>query len=431
MKMACKFFLVFFLFVNLTGFVFSQSWKKASTSEKLQLALDSLKIKYPDVVNNPAKYRLKIIYTEVNRNEFGAKTELVGFRTDENEFLYPTSAIKLPVALIALEKLELLKLNYPKLELNSRLKFIQKKGVLPSKSQVVLNGLYYYPSLDFFMKQMIGVSDNDAYNYLFEFNGQELLVNRLKELKYNNARITRKYLLNCSLDQNRISDSMVFFGNRSELIYSKPVTVFNDSMYGDSTFKLGKSYVGLDKKNIERPFDFSKQNYIDVLDLHKTLQGVIFPESKSAITYNLNENHRKFILKQLSLYPQELGLKYSELQYYPTYTKFNFFGRDSRISFSNDSLFRFRSFNVSGISFGCVIDASYMIDVQKGKEFILTIGMYANTDEVVNDNNYDYERIAYPFMKELGRIIMRNTPDNSFTTDYLKSYLKQLEILVK
>ena len=57
--------------------------------------------------------------------------------------------------------------------------------------------------------------------------------------------------------------------------------------------------------------------------------------------------------------------------------------------------------------------------------------MYANTDEVVNDNNYDYERIAYPFMKELGRIIMRNTPDNSFTTDYLKSYLKQLEILVK
>jgi hypothetical protein len=57
--------------------------------------------------------------------------------------------------------------------------------------------------------------------------------------------------------------------------------------------------------------------------------------------------------------------------------------------------------------------------------------MYANTDEVVNDNSYDYEQIAYPFMKELGRIIMRNTPDNSFTTDYLKSYLKQLEILVK
>jgi hypothetical protein len=36
---------------------------------------------------------------------------------------------------------------------------------------------------------------------------------------------------------------------------------------------------------------------------------------------------------------------------------------------------------------------------------MLSATIYCNSDEIVNDDKYDYETVGFPFMKNLGRLI--------------------------
>jgi hypothetical protein len=89
-------------------------------------------------------------------------------------------------------------------------------------------------------------------------------------------------------------------------------------------------------------------------------------------------------------------------------------------------LSRFRSFNVVGLSFGCAIDAAYLVDLDTGKEFVLTVGIYANEDEVINDAKYDYETLAYPLMKDIGRLIMNQLPENKENVSFLREMIGEI-----
>ena len=59
--------------------------------------------KFSDVVRNPKKHKLQILYTQIDRegaNEPIFKT--YSFGLDTNDYFYPASAIKLPIAVLAL-----------------------------------------------------------------------------------------------------------------------------------------------------------------------------------------------------------------------------------------------------------------------------------------------------------------------------------------
>ena len=56
------------------------------------------------------KYELQIIYTQVNRGENGSITFIPHkFNVDRDRYFYPASTVKMPVAFLALEKLNQLK----------------------------------------------------------------------------------------------------------------------------------------------------------------------------------------------------------------------------------------------------------------------------------------------------------------------------------
>ena len=62
-------------------------------------------------------------------------------------------------------------------------------------------------------------------------------------------------------------------------------------------------------------------------------------------------------------------------------------------------------FNKVGLAYGFVIDNAYIIDIDKNVEFLLTAVIYSNSNETMNDDNYDYEKISIPFLASLGRKI--------------------------
>ena len=67
-----------------------------------------------------------------------------------------------------------------------------------------------------------------------------------------------------------------------------------------------------------------------------------------------------------------------------------------------------RVFNKVGWAYGFMTDVSYVADFKNKVEFMLSATIYVNSDEILNDNKYDYETLGYPFMYALGQTIYQH-----------------------
>jgi len=52
-----------------------------------------------------------------------------------------------------------------------------------------------------------------------------------------------------------------------------------------------------------------------------------------------------------------------------------------------------------------LVDAAYFADFGNNIEFLLSAVIYCNSDGIFNDDNYDYDKVGLPFLKNLGRVI--------------------------
>jgi hypothetical protein len=66
-----------------------------------------------------------------------------------------------------------------------------------------------------------------------------------------------------------------------------------------------------------------------------------------------------------------------------------------------------RIFNKVGDAYGYLIDNAYIVDFEKGVEFMLSVVINTNADGVYNDGKYEYKTLGYPFMRHLGQTVYR------------------------
>ena len=157
------------------------------------------------VMANPEKYRLQIVFSrQLTHNSQHATHYL---RHNPDEYFFPASLVKMPVAAFALEKLHSLSVFgidefTPILPLSD----FQCLGVMKESKAIpqTINDLIY---------KVFVHSDNEAYNYLYEFCGQAYINNRLQEMGFANARIVEK-IANCRAEQNRITGPIAFYTNQ-------------------------------------------------------------------------------------------------------------------------------------------------------------------------------------------------------------------------
>ncbi|WP_237249482.1 hypothetical protein [Sphingobacterium faecale] len=118
--------------------------------------------------------------------------------------------------------------------------------------------------------------------------------------------------------------------------------------------------------------------------------------------FNLTEDDYRFLYFYMSRGPQEVSYpKYDVTEFWPTYSKFVYFGRDRSLS----SFQNIRSFNKYGDSYGYNIDNAYIVDFDKGVEFLVSVVVQSNRNGIYNDGIYEYETITYPFLKNLGEVL--------------------------
>jgi hypothetical protein len=353
---------------------------------------------FQSVMNHPDIYRYQIIYTQINRdkNNVPSFTNFY-FNYDSLQYFNPASTVKMPLAFLSLEKLNGLKQKgidkFTPMQYDSG----YSRQTILHKDSTAENGL---PSIAQFIRKAFLVSDNDAYTRMYEFVGQQTTNRRLHEMGYPDMRITRRFM-RMNTDENRHTNPIRFIKPDGTLIYFQPPAYNTDSFDFSHINKMGKAYMNAQDSLINEPIDFTTANNVTVYHLQQLLQSVLFPSSVPANRrFHLEKADYDFLYRYLSQYPSETDYpKYDTGLYYDSYVKF-FFKQGSHTIPNN-----IRVFNKVGWAYGCLTDVSYVADFKNKVEFMLTATIYVNSDNVLNDDKYDYDNIGYPFMYKLGQCV--------------------------
>jgi hypothetical protein len=353
---------------------------------------------FQSVIQHPEIYRYQIIYTQINRdkNNVPLFTNYY-FNYDSLQYFNPASTVKMPLAFLSLEKMNGLKNKgidkFTPMQYDSG----YSRQTILHKDSTAENGL---PSIAQFIRKAFLVSDNDAYTRMYEFVGQQTTNRCLYEMGYPDMRITRRFM-RMNADENRHTNPIRFIKPDGSLIYFQPPAYNTDSFDFSHINKMGKAYMNAQDSLINEPIDFTMANNVTVYHLQQLLQSVLFPNSVPANQrFHLEKADYDFLYRYLSQYPSETDYpKYDTGLYYDSYVKF-FFKQGSHSIPGH-----IRVFNKVGWAYGCLTDVSYVVDFKNKVEFMLTATIYVNSDNILNDDKYDYDNIGYPFMYKLGQCI--------------------------
>jgi hypothetical protein len=386
--------LLFTLFIQL-------SMAQNITTKKVDDFLEKILMSNPafkDVMANKDAHHIQILYTEINRdakNKPSFKTHT--YNLNHNQYFYPASTAKMPTAFLALQKINELKIK----NLHKNTTMLTDSAWL--KQYVVSNDSSaedYNASIAHYIKKLFMVSDNEANNRLYEFLGQEYLNNSLAKLGYKDAQILHRLGVSYPEDVNRHTNPIRFVDKHNKLIFSQPEQI-SKLKYIKRNDLLGKAYYKNDSL-INQPFDFSIKNRLYLDDLNDMLLKVIFPEVYPANKrFNLTKDDYHFLLQYMSQMPTESTFPaYDTAEYYDAYCKFLLYGSEKGTVPKN-----IRIFNKVGDAYGFLTDIAYIVDFEKNIEFALSATIYVNADETFNDDKYEYVKVGWPFMKNLGKAI--------------------------
>ena len=386
-----------FCFIILLIFTVVQAQPKTDAFLQSILATNKDSI-FQKVLSHPEYFRLQIIYTQINRDKNNQPSfKNYYFNVDSLFYFNPASTVKLPLAALSLEKLNELKVDgvnkYTSMQFDSAYSR-QEKELYDSTSET------NYPSIAHFIKKAFLISDNDAYNRMYQFVGQQTINKKLKDKGYKSIRITRQFM-GFSEDENRHTNPINFIDKNGKIIYTQPMQYNTDSFDFSHTVRLGKAHYNNKDSLVNEPIDFTKVNNLPLEDLQQILQSILFPLSVPAKQrFDLTQHDYNFLKQFLSQFPSETNYpKYDTVQYYDSYVKFYF--QDSTHKMPS----YIRVFNKVGWAYGFLIDASYVVDFKNNVEFMLASTVYVNSDEILNDDKYDFETIGHPFMYQLGQTI--------------------------
>ncbi len=360
-----------------------------TNDELLQQLLSDKDRKLDQILNDPSRYQFQLIYVRVKENKQG-RVELEKHSLFEDKYYFnPASLIKLPLAVVALEKLSNLKksgidLNTPMSINTCSCDFDTDDYVKKSKN----------PSLGQFLREMMIMSDNDAYNLYYDFTGKDYFNTRMQELGYKNIIMRKHFTSRCTDEENNITGGIDFM-HEGESFFHLPCDTSHQIFTTDSSLpvKAGTSFL----ENgwvITGAKDFSNGNYVRLSEVTDLMIRLFFPDDNSNPKLQMDEQNRKFLLDAMDDYPRDLKNYAISTEKKPD-NLYRYFMDEEKLSED------MHVYNKVGQSGGFISDVSYIEDKKNHIRFFLSASMLAKKSNVINDGNNNYKDFGFPVFSEI------------------------------
>ena len=379
--------------------LFALSARAQSDANLLEKLMQQKPAQFGKILANPNEYRLQILYTQINRDKNNVPHfKEYSYRLNPKEYFYPASTVKMPLAFLALEKIN-----------NLKIKGLTKSTLMvydsvADRQEPIYNNPYSIngtQNIEQAVKEIFLVSDNNAANRLFEFVTPHTVHEQLAAKGYKDVYIRNRLELGRTAKENRSTQAIDFYNEQGKIIYHQPAAFNKDSLPYYNAF-IGNGYLNNQDSLIKGPLDFSEKNRIYLSDLTHILKSVLFfDQTPPSQRFNLTTEDRKFLLHYMHTLPNESQYPtYDTANYWPSYCKFLYTGSEKGPFPSH-----LKIFNKVGDAYGFLLDIAYVMDPEKKIEFMLSAVIYCNSDGIINDSMYDYDSVGYPFYKNLGQLI--------------------------
>lgn len=352
--------------------------------------------------------RLQILISEVITNRLQrASLRRWAYRVDA-EYFYPASAVKLCAAVAALRKIEQLAGDSGGVDLLQAPWEIAPlfPGDIPQREDPSnLEGHHITVGQE--IRKLALVSDNQAFNRLFDLVGHEYLNQSMFDLGLTSV------VLNHRLSEprrlpNPLASAASFF-----LLTNSPPLRLADQVSSvrltnqSARLRVGVGYLRGDRR-IDEPMDFSQRNGIALSDLQRLLVKVVRPDiDLGTPPLELTPGHRAFLIQAMGEFPREsANPKYPGTQYPDEYGKFLLPGIRRQFPAERPGE-RIEVVGKIGQAYGFSVENAYLRNPANGKAVFVTAVLYTNRDGILNDDRYEYDTVAAPFYMDLGEFVAR------------------------
>ena len=351
-----------------------------------------------EIIKDKQDYEIQVLLTKINQYNSQVNFQEYKYQLDDNKYFYPASTIKLPIVVLALKKINELRSKGSEITLKSKIILNYKDDY---SELVIRDSITSFQNL---IADVFLVSDNSASNILIDFIGYNYFNDEMKNAGFDKTYLNHKFnpdpYVNSTWEISDLDNNIISSLNDNQKII-KADDKTNGLEKGDRRYFKGEI--------LDESLNFSKKNRSSVTDMHNLIKYIFYPEIfDSTNNFNLNVEDYDFLRYWMSRFTYEdIGEKFiGDENFFETYNKFFIYGDEQ--SLSNKQI---RVYNKIGQAYGTSIDNGLIKNYQDNVEFILTATIYTNKNKVINDNLYEYEEIAEPFLAKLSRGIYNELVD--------------------
>jgi hypothetical protein len=129
----------------------------------------------------------------------------------------------------------------------------------------------------------------------------------------------------------------------------------------------------------------------------------VLPDVNCGVEFELSGGDRALLMDAMRELPRESANPvYAGSEYPDEYVKY--FLPGLRRVLDAD---RIAEYNKIGQAYGFTTDNAWIVDTATRRSFFLAATLYTNEDGVLNDDQYEYETVALPFLADLAEVVAR------------------------
>ena len=344
-----------------------------------------------------ARFELQVLYRPLDGPD-GGRT--YGYGVDPDRYFYPASTVKLPVAALALEKLE--QLGVLGLDADTRMEVDSVRA--PQSGSRLRIGTDEFATVGGHVRDIAVVSSNEAYNRLYEWLGPRHINDALHRRGYRTRIVHRLGAPGFDTTENRYLPPVTFRDDGGGVLYHRGAAYAKTrhDVRRDAEVKGRGYYSDPEDRVIGEPFDMSHKNALALGDLADVLQAVVAPETvPPARRFDLRPSDHEMLVRALRTTPPESDNPGHRGEA-PAYVKFLYYGGDGPLDAGGPVIY-----NKVGDAYGTLTDAAVFEDAATGRRCVIAATVLVNRNGVFNDGVYEYEAVGLPLLRELGRAVWR------------------------
>ena len=351
-----------------------------------------------EIIKEKEDYEIQILLTKIDQYNSKVDFQEYKYQLDDNKYFYPASTIKLPIVVLALKKINELRSKGSEITLKSKIILNYKDDY---SELVIRDSITSFQNL---IADVFLVSDNSASNILIDFIGYNYFNHEMENAGFDKTYLNHKFnpdpYVNSTWQISDLDNNIISSINDNQKII-KADEKTNGLEKGERRYFKGEI--------LDESLNFSEKNRSSITDMHNLIKYIFYPEIfDSTNTFNLNVEDYDFLRYWMSRFTyDDIGEKFiGDEKFFETYNKFFIHGDEQSVS--NEQI---RVYNKIGQAYGTSIDNGLIKNYQDNVEFILTATIYTNKNKVINDNLYEYDDLAVPFLAKLSRAIYNELVD--------------------